>query len=221
MHGVNTITIAGEPFLLATGNVSHLVAEAEDTEAARPAVDPSRWEHVEQWQASYDRSELEAPRWSQRTLCGRDWSGMAPGDGPGFVPWSTPVYAPSCRTCLRVTSGRLESRPHDDRIPLVAALAVQDVVEYGETWVNEVPGDQAEALRVAIRRELRRHNLRGRTHHFRESVFVISDDAYDALPQQKKDAIHQQLTNALDWLSDEPGPPTRTGVNWNTWRISS
>lgn len=144
---------------------------------------------------------------------------MEPGDGPGLVPWSTPVYAPSCRICLRVASARLASRPDDDRIPLVAALAVQEVVEYGETRVNEVPGDQAEPLRAAIRSELRRHNLRGRTHHFQETVFVISDDAYGALPQQQKDAIHQQLTRALDWLSDSPGPPTRTGINWNTWGV--
>lgn len=220
LHGVNTITIAGEPYLLAGGDASHLVAEAENTKAGRPAIDPSHWELLQDWQASYDRSELESPRWSQRTLCGRTWSGMEPGDGPGFVPWSTPVYAPSCRTCLRVASARLESRPDDDRIPLVAALVVQEVVEHGETWVNEVPGDQAEALRTAIRRELRRHNLRGRTHHFEETVYVISDDAYEALPQQQKDAIHQQLTRALDWLSDEPGPLTRTGINWNTWGVT-
>jgi len=44
LHGVNTISIAGEPFLLAGGEASHLVAEAQDTEAGRPAVDPSkRW----------------------------------------------------------------------------------------------------------------------------------------------------------------------------------
>ncbi|MCI0679525.1 MAG: hypothetical protein L0Z63_10865 [Actinobacteria bacterium] len=41
LHGVNTITIAGEPFLLAGGDASHLVGEAKDTEARRPAVEPS------------------------------------------------------------------------------------------------------------------------------------------------------------------------------------
>lgn len=220
LHVVNTIIIAGESFLLAGGDASHLVAEAKDTEAGRPAVEPSRWEQVADWQASYDRSELEALRWSERTLCGRTWSGMEPGYGPGFVPGSTPVYAPNCRTCLRVVSARLEPRPEDDRIPLIAALAVQEVVEHGETWVNEVPGDQADALRAAIRRELRRHNLRGRTHHLQETVYVISNDAYEALPQQQKDAIHQQLTRALDWLSDEPGPPTRTGINWSVWGVT-
>lgn len=220
LHGVNAITISGEPFLLAGGDASHLVAEAKDTEAGRPAVEPSRWEQVADWQASYDRSELESPRWSERTLCGRTWSGMEPGDGPGFVPWSVPVYAPTCRTCLRVASAFLASRPDDDRIPLVAALAVQEVVEYGETRVNEVPGDQAEPLRAVIRSELRRHHLRGRTHHFAETVIVISDDAYDTLPQQQKDAIHQQLTRALDWVSDEAGHPIRTGINWNTWGLT-
>ena len=49
---------------------------------------------------------------------------------------------------------------------------------------------------------------------------MISDDAYDTLPQQQKDAIHQQLTRALDWVSDDPGHPIRTGINWNTWGLT-
>lgn len=87
--------------------------------------------------------------------------------------------------------------------------------------MDEVPRDQAEGLRAAIRRELRRHYLRGRTYLLEETVFVISDDAYEALPHERKEQIQQQLTRSLDWLSDEPSPPTQSGINWNTWRISS
>jgi hypothetical protein len=219
VHGVNTITIAGEPFLLAMGIASHLVAEVKGNESGRPAVEPWRFERVEDWQASYDRKELQAPRWRQRTLCGRDWSAMARGDGPGLVPWSSPVYAPNCRTCLRIASRRLESRPADDRIPLVAALAMQEVLEYGESRVDGVPGDQAEALRAALRQELQRHGLRGHTYHLREVVFVISEDAYKAVPQERKDELQQQLMRALDWVSDEPSPPIQTGISWKTWEL--
>ncbi len=52
-----------------------------------------------------------------------------------------------------------------------------------------------------------------------DSVFVVSEDAYDALPDERKDEIQQQLMHALDSLSDEPGLRTPRGVSWNTWRI--
>lgn len=57
---IDTMTIVGEQFLLAGCDTSHLVAEAEDTETGRPAVEPWRWDVVAEWQASYDRAELEA-----------------------------------------------------------------------------------------------------------------------------------------------------------------
>jgi len=48
------------------------------------------------------------------------------GRRAGLHFWSVPVYAPSCQTCLRIASSRLESRPADDRIPLIVALAMQE-----------------------------------------------------------------------------------------------
>jgi hypothetical protein len=223
LHGVNTITIENEALLLAGGgDATHLVAECQDQDMARPAVEPWQWEVAEGWQASYDRSELESPRWSQRTLCGRDWSRMESADGPGFSPWSEPVYAPNCRSCLRIVSNRLESCPPDDRIPLVASVVLQEVMEHGHSRVDGVPGDQAEALRVAIRGEMRRHQLRGRTYLLGETVFVESDDAYDALPENRKDEIQQQLMDALDHWFDPTGdndPPLTRVIRWDTWRV--
>lgn len=193
LYGANTIMIADEPFLLAGHEATHLVAEGHDRDTARPAVESWQWEAAEEWQASYDRPQLEAPRWNQRTLCGRDWSTMAPADGPGFSPWSLPIHAPSCRSCLRVVSSRLQSRPLDDRIPLIANLVLMEVIEHGDSRVDGVPGDQVEGLRAAIRAELRRRCLRGRTYLYGETVFVESDDAYNALPEKRKDEIQQHL----------------------------
>lgn len=222
LYGVNTITIEDEHFLLAGDEATHLVAKSQDQGTARPAIESWQWEVAEGCQASYDRSELEAPRWSHRTLCGRDWSRMEPADGPGFSPWSRPIYAPSCRSCLRIVSSRLQSPPLDDRIPLVASLVLQEVVEHGDSRVDGVPGDQVEALRVAIRAELRRHQLRGRTYHFGETVFIESDDAYNALPEKRKDEIQQHVMDALNsmmnahhgWRSSPP-----RGISWDTWRV--
>lgn len=221
MHGVNAIPIGDESYLLAGGEASHLVAEARDDETARPAVETWHWNTAEEWQSAYSRAELEEPRWKERTLCGRDWINMEPADGPGLSAWSSPVYAPSCRTCLRIVSSRLESHPPDDRIPLVATLVLQEVLEHGQSRVDGVPGDQAEALRGAIRRELRGHNLRGRTYLQNETVYAESDGAYEALPDQRKDEIQQQVLNALDSLfkATDGRPPHPQVVSWDTWRV--
>jgi hypothetical protein len=223
LHGVNSILIKDEPFLLAAGaDATHLVAESRDQDMARPALEPWHWTMSEEWQDRYNREELKARRWSQRTLCGRDWSRMEPADGPGFSPWSVPGYAPSCRSCLRIVSVRLESGAPDDRIPLVATLVLQDVIDHGDSRVDGVPGDQVDALRAAIRSELRHHNLRGRTYLYGESLFVISEDAYDALPEKRKAEIHQHLMDALDSMfkgtdGRQPSPPR--GISWDTWRV--
>jgi hypothetical protein len=218
-YGVNTITIVEERFLLAGGNAAHLVREAVSTESGRPAVPPWRFDRVEEWQSHYDSDQLQAPRWSERTLCGRDWQEMEPGDGPGLVPWSRPVHAPSCLNCLRIASRQLESRPPDERISLVAALAMHEVLEFGESRVEGVPGDQTEALRAALRKELRRMNLRGRTYHLGSTVHVMSQDAWDALPKDRKDDLRQGLIQALTYLSDDRDSPSQTGINWDTWRV--
>jgi hypothetical protein len=217
---VNTITVAGELFLLVGGGKAHLAAEANNAESARPAVSSWRFDEGEKWQDSYDLDQLGEPRWNQRTLCGWDWQEMEPGDGPGLLPWGTHVHAPDCRSCLRIVSRNFESQPGDERIPLVVGLAMQEVLEFGSSRVDGVPGDQAEALRTAFRAELRRRKLRGRTYLRETTLFVVSEDAWSALPQDRSSALNQEISVALNWLSEHDTAPARRGVDWSIWDIS-
>lgn len=219
-HGANAITIAETEYLLAGGNETHLVAETSDAGQGRPAISSHRFEAKEAWQSAYAIEELQEPRWSPKTICGRDWQSMELGDGPTWDLSREPVYAPSCRSCLRIASRGLSSRPPDDRIPLVAALAVQEVVETSFARVDGVPGDQAEALRAAIRKELRRHGLRGRTYLLRTTVFVSSDDAWDALSTSEQEAFRDGAADAIERaIFDEASSPQPREISWDTWGV--
>jgi len=145
---------------------------------------------------------------------------MEPADGPRFLPWSIPVYAPDCKSCLRIVGCSLESQPTDERIPLVVDLAMQEVSQFGSSRVAGIPGDQAEVLRAAFSAALRRTGLRGRTYLLETILFVVSEDAWNALSQDRKGALDAQLADTLDWLEgDEPNPTRRRGVDWKTWGI--
>ena len=68
--GVNTITIAGDQYLLVGGGKTHLADEANDPESARPALPSWRFDGFEPWQDSYDLGQMRSPRWNSKSLCG-------------------------------------------------------------------------------------------------------------------------------------------------------
>lgn len=77
-----------------------------------------------------------------------------------------------------------------------------------------MPGDQVEALRAALRTELRRLKLRGRTYVQDKVVFVVSDDAFSA---EKHDAIHRTAVESLDYLTRNRTSQEQFGIRWDTW----
>lgn len=111
---------------------------------------------AEEWQASYSHAELEASRWSHRTLCGYIWSNMKPGDGahPLSVENSGPCpqlpYLLADRIWpIGVTTAR-RADPCGRRPRHAGCIGVRP------SRVEGVPREQAEAVGEAIRRELRR-----------------------------------------------------------------
>lgn len=115
-HGANTITVHDKTFVLAQrggGEAVHLVPEAQYTAGTpRPIGDES--DYGGPFNLRYGRSELEDPRWAERTLCGRSEWRMAPTDvGEVYAAqdWlrSDPAFAPSCRRCLAILDGQF---PH-------------------------------------------------------------------------------------------------------------
>jgi hypothetical protein len=131
---------------------------------------------------------------------------------------------PTCGRCLRIATKRLISSPLDDRIGLVASLVDEAVVGYGSALVFNVPGDQVEALRVAVRRQLHSRRLRCRSMVTSGVLAVWSDDAYNAIDPARKEELEQDANARIDAMyaarrNNEPLPPLEKTdrVDWNTW----
>lgn len=134
------------------------------------------------------------------------------------------AFVPTCGRCLHIATKSLIGSPVDDRVGLVASLAVEAVVGFGSAVVCNVPGDQVEPVRVAVRRQLRARRLRCRSCLNGGVLLVWSDDAYNAIDPARKEELEQEANARIDAMyadrrHDEPPPlPDQTDrVDWNTW----
>lgn len=173
-HGLNDLNIGGVRYLLVGVSSSHLAGRAEGDVRGRHAL--AEWRTgTEPYAASYDLDALLDPIWNPRTLCGLEWVEMEPGDGPPFENWGTGVYAPSCRNCLRIISTSLRGVTPDGRIPLIVGLVVTEVLAEAGTAVTDVPGEQLEPLRAAIRQRFRTLGIPCRTYPIGGDLHVVSE----------------------------------------------
>ncbi len=216
-YGLNDLNVAGIRYLLVGVSSSHLAGLAEGDVRGHPALAESRT-GSEGWALSYDLEALLDRIWSPRTLCGREWIEMEPGDGPPFDGSGTGVYAPSCGNCLRIISNRLEGVAPDGRIPLVASLVVTEVLAEAGTVITGVPGDQVESLRTAIRDQCRRLGIPCRTYPMGGDLHVVSERLWDDMPSDQKSEIESRAISAVaDAIQGRP--VTRRGIAWDTWGV--
>lgn len=216
LAGLNTIDIAGTSFLLAEGvYADHLVGEAREG-PARPAFDADFFGPAAVG-STYDVAELSARRWAQRTLCGYEWAVMAAGDAGPLLPGQAIVTAPSCKTCLRLVTRTFPKAAPDPRVGRLARLVSHKVAERGYAEVVDTPGEQLDALRAAIRADMRRLGHRVRTLVMADRLCVMSDDVWAALSEA------EQLARMSDGLqavgTADAGrasePPWR--FSWRDW----
>lgn len=217
LHGLNELVIRDVRYLLVGVSSSHLARLAQVTEQGRGAL--AEWRTgAEPWAASYDLDSLRHPIWNSHTLCGLEWIEMEPGNGPPFDPSDTSVHAPSCRNCLRIVSGDLESVTPDGRIPLIVGFVVDEVLAGAGTVVTGVPGEQLEPLRSAIRRHLRSLGVPCRTYPLGGDLHVVSEDLWDDMPEDRKAQIGVQAAEAIaDAIQGRP--VRRRGIDWGTWEV--
>lgn len=145
---------------------------------------------------------------SNRTVCGL----LDPVDDDD-------ADAPSCKRCLGIVTKPLASTQADDRIGLIASAALDALVEFGSARIVNVPGDQADRLRAALRVGLRRRRLTGNTAHFGDTVHVMSIEAYERIPEERR---NEQIRLALERVGDPdyrpPAAPAHQ-VDWSAWKV--
>jgi len=148
-------------------------------------------------------------------VCGRRWQIMRAGDGPPIGPFAHSAHAPDCKTCLRIMSTELKSSPADDRIGLVASLAIEEAMQRGSAIISGVPGDQVDALRSAIRGASRAQGRRCETRAIDGLVIVwFRDD----LPIEGQAELKRELIETVGRIETGTAtePVDRT-IQWSMW----
>jgi hypothetical protein len=211
--GRSTISIAGIEYLLVDAGATavHLALRDDHrTDAGHPAVPaPPPRAH------RFNATEL-AEGWLPTTLCGREWLRAATE--------ADDVWAPDCRTCLRLVDRRLGAQPPDERMPMLVHLVTAAVAEHGSAEVTGVPGEQLTALRAAVRAQLRAHGFRSQTFVEGDLLLVTSDDAREAMSDEARRQHQLLLAEAMQRISlgSEATPPG-TGdwrFRWSDWHSS-
>ena len=214
LFGRNELRIAESTFLLVGGDKTHLAALAEPDADGRPAVPPERFDSEEDWSRLYDRMELVAPLWAERTVCGRGWTMMRAGEGPEIGRFGEQALAPDCRSCLRITSTRLASTERDDRIALVAAFAADETCDWGSAMIVGVPGDQVEHLRSAIRATMAGRGQRCGTRLYNEVVHVWLEGDLDP---ERQAAVDEAAMHVIERIATpDPAGDEQRYIDWRT-----
>ena len=202
---LNAVNVADRPMLLtrtATGTAIHLAIEvtATDARAATPdRVDRSRKEPAD---------ELLDTRWSPVALCGRHWTVMADdfADHTGRV--VARPEAPTCRQCLAVIDKAFPTPVPDSRIGVLADLAATAVHEHGTAEIVGVPGDQMDALRIAVRSALRQRFGFSTSTFAQDGLLVVNSP-------ETRHLIEQTAIRAMADLDLED----RTKIDDSSWRF--
>ncbi len=209
-HGVNALIIAGRQYLLVAGaSKTHLAACVnygdDDIDHVQPAVRPDRLEQLKEWQDHYDLDALQSHDWRDRTLCGLEWGEMEAGDGPSFEPIREPVWAPDCRSCLRVIARELQPTEPANGLGLIAHLAIDLLIERDQVSVVGVPGDQIDLLRQRLRAGLRDHDRRGGTWVLESGTVVAwvepPADAVLIAPWEHSESVERPIVHWSAWTS--------------------
>jgi hypothetical protein len=210
---LNALHVADQPMLLtrtATGTAIHLATEAATTDAR--AAKPDRVNRSRGTPAD----ELLDTRWSPVALCGRPWTVMADdfADHTGRV--VERPEAPTCRQCLAVIDKAFPTPVPDSRIGVLADLAATAVNDHGTAEIVGVPGDQMNALRGAIRTELRqRFGFCTRT-FTQDGLLVVSSPETRHLIEQT--AVRAMADLDLDDRTKVDDSGWR--FHWTAWSVS-
>jgi hypothetical protein len=146
---------------------------------------------------------------------------MVGADGGAIGRYVKVSFAPTCRRCLALLDRHFPKPEPDERLPLVAQLAAEVVVDRrGFAEIHGVPGDQQDALRKAVRASIRKRTDHPvRTHSINGIVYVECQGTHDQYARQND----REAADAIDAALKGQLPPHRERdwvISWATWSIT-
>jgi hypothetical protein len=227
-HGVNALQV-GEVELLLTvtsgGSAVHLAHVANPEHAGRAAVHEYYFDANRRsapLELTYDRAALLEERWAPLTLCGREWAVMIAGEGGPLSEFNDEVaFAPTCGRCLAIMDKLFPAPAPDQRLPLLAKLGADTILEHGHAEVRDVPGDQQQALRTAVRTLVRQHAGESCRSYVHDSViFFVSEAIYAEHKDENMRAAAEAIDRALSGGDTTPTQEPGWRLYWDTWGVS-
>lgn len=204
----NIIVIHDHSYLLAWvgGGAAHLVTGAGPDEPARSILDSDHTAST----LTYAERELAGACWSTRTICGRHGWTMCPAEpGGASDPWSAnqePVFAPSCKQCLRVLDRQFDKPEPDDRLPWNVIRCIEELEQWGCFMIDDVPSEQMTLLRDRVRAEARRRGWQFTSKASDQRLIGVSENS---LTPERQDVVEQDSRERMDGVaSDGPAPPS-------------
>jgi hypothetical protein len=225
-YGVNAITVGAVELLLAAssgGAAVHLARLAEAADVGQSAVpgyyfEPAAARH-RPGLANYDADAMRAPRWSEKTLCGRAWLVMVGGDGGSIDMWAEdPEFAPTCKRCLALLDRMFPPPPVHPQLSVMARVATDSVAADGYAEVHGVPGDQQTELRRQVRALVRKETGHSCQTFAHESMVVVMCDAIAQV--HREDHLREAAQRMGGMLTGEPAAPLPDPswrLFWSTW----
>jgi hypothetical protein len=223
-YGVNTISAGKAVFLLTVGggDAIHLTGESAQGAAGQEAVPEFYFRASQpgsaQLKRDYEQTLLAAPRWAEKTLCGRPWIRMASGEGGPIDEFGEDeAFAPTCRRCLSLMDRLFPEPRRDDRFPLVAQMVTDLIMEHGYAEVRGVPGDQQAALRKHVRSAVRRRTGHGTQTFVHESMVIfVCEPIHEQHAAENMRAAAEAMNR---FLTGEPVQAEERAwrLSWDTW----
>jgi hypothetical protein len=210
---LNSLTVAGQTMLLTktTSGIAIHLTITDVTDDARAAI--SDW--FESSRNTVTDKMLEE-RWSSVSLCGRTWAAMADSFEDHTGRRVRRPEAPTCRTCLAVIDKSFPAPTPDNRIPVLADLATTAIKEHGTAEIVGVPGDQMNALRRAVRSELRRRFGFSTRTFTQDGLLVVSSPETRHLIEQTAVRAMADLNFGATTKVDDSG----WRFHWTAWSVS-
>ena len=177
---MNAISINGQELLLTAtvGEAIHLSREVSTGELGRAALPEWRLKRARRKTGpllqGYDRAVLTEARWSETTMCGRQWiamSGLEYDEVDELA--ADECSSPTCRQCLNLMDRLFPALKLDDRLGLVVEVIADTVAEHGYAEMWNVPGDHHAALCKQVRSVVKARTGHGTQSLVHESMVVF------------------------------------------------
>ena len=116
-----------------------------------------------------------------------------------------PVYAPSCKRCLRILDGQFPAPEPDDLLPWNVLRCIDELEQWGCFVIDNVPFEQMRLLRARVRAQARRRGWQFASTAHDDRLMGASENSLSPEPRRLVELDSRQRLGGL--AAGGPPPP--------------